>query len=285
MVTVRLGNKDLRPEKNMLKQKIAIIGVGNMGGAIAQCLLNKKVVTPKQLFLSNKYARALSHFKIRGCAIFTDNAKAVSIADVIILAVKPQIIKEVLEEIKPVVHQRQLIISIATGTHIKTIKQCLSQNQPVIRAMPNLCATVGASVSAWIKSREISHAHIHITKSIFSAIGIEIEVKKEMFLDAVTAVSGCGPAYVFYLTQLLEEGAVQLGIPKKIASRISRQTLIGSAMLLKQSSKTPNQLRRAVTSKGGATEAAFKKFRRKRFKQGFFAGVAAAYQKAQKLNT
>ena len=254
-----------------------------MGSAIAECLLNKKIVTPAQLILTNKNPRALERFKTQGCAIFTNNAKAVSQADVVVLAVKPQTIKNVLEEIKSTVSQNKLIISIAAGIKIKTIKQCLRKNQPVIRAMPNLCATVGASVSAWVKGGKISPAHSNITKDIFSAIGIEMEIKKESLLDAVTAISGCGPAYIFYLADLLEEGARALGIPQKYAPLIARQTLIGSALLLKHSSKTPSQLRNEVTSKGGATEAAFKKFNQKQFKQAFLAGISAAYTHAQKL--
>ena len=164
----------------MLKQNIAIIGVGNMGSAIAECLLNKKIVTPAQLILTNKNPRALERFKTQGCAIFTNNAKAVSQADVVVLAVKPQTIKNVLEEIKSTVSQNKLIISIAAGIKIKTIKQCLRKNQPVIRAMPNLCATVGASISAWVKGGKISPVHSNITKDIFSAIGIEMELKKEL---------------------------------------------------------------------------------------------------------
>lgn len=267
----------------MLTQKIAIIGAGNMGGAIAQGLLNKKAVKPEQLILTNPKERKLASFKKQGCVITANNANAAAQADSIILAVKPQIIKTALQEIKPALNQKQLVISVAAGVEIKIIKGCLYRNQPVVRVMPNLCATAGASVSAWVKSKEVSSAQIQTAKAVFSAIGIEMELKKEVLVDAVTAISGCGPAYVFYLAELLEKGAERLGIPKKYARELARQTLIGSALFLKQSSKSPRQLRDAVTSKGGATEAAFKKFNQKHLQQAFLAGIVAAYRQSQKL--
>lgn len=249
-------------------KKIAIIGAGNMGQAIAQGLLRKKVIKMENLFLSNSAK---------------SNLAAVINADIIILGVKPQAIKTVLEQIKEVVTPNQLFISIAAGVEVSSINNILGGNFSVVRVMPNLAATVGQSVSGWVKNSFVSKNQITAVKQILQAIGSEVLLKNEDKLDAVTAISGSGPAYVFYLTEMLVQSGVEIGLDKDTASKLARQTIVGSAYLLENTKKDPGILRSEVTSKGGTTEAAFKTFAKGQFDKVFLKGVKAAFKRAKQL--
>lgn len=258
MVTDKLGNI-----------KIAIIGIGNMGQAIVSGLLKHKVVARKNLYLSNSSE---------------DNKRVAENSDIIILAVKPQQINQVLLRIKDVVSTKQLIISIAAGVKINTIKKLLNRNQPIIRVMPNICAVIGKSISVWFKSKEVSKIQIKKAKIILGCLGQEVYIRRESDLDKITAISGSGPAYVFYLEELLEEFAIKRGFNKDIATKLARQTIIGSAYLLESTDKSATSLRSEVTSKGGTTEAAFKEFAKLGLDKVFLKGLAAAYQRSKQLN-
>lgn len=251
-----------------LENKIAVIGVGNMGQAIVSGLLRQKIVSKNNLFLSNSSK---------------DNKKVTENSEIIILAVKPQQIKKVLLDINDVVSSRQLIISISAGVQIITIKECLNKSQSVIRVMPNLCALVSKSISVWVKSKEVSQSQAKLAKQILKSFGEEVQIEKESDLNKVTAISGSGPAYLFYLVELLEQSAVKIGLDKDMASKLALQTIIGSAQLLENTNKKANILRTEVTSKGGTTEAAFKEFAKSNLNEVFLRGVKAAYKRAQKL--
>lgn len=249
--------------------KIAIIGIGNMGQAIILRFLKQKLLLKKNLFLSNSSE---------------DNKSAAENSDIIILAVKPQQIKQVLLNIKDVVSTKQLIISIAAGVEITNIKKLLNKDQPVVRVMPNLAVTVGKSIPVWVKSKEVTKYQTRLTKAILNSLGQEIQIKVESELDKVTAISGSGPAYAFYLAELLEKAAMKIGLEKNIATKLAVNTLIGSAYLLENTDKHPGILRSEVTSKGGTTEAAFKKFAKGGLDKVFLKGIKAAYKRAQELH-
>lgn len=252
-----------------LENKIAVIGIGNMGQAIVSGLLKHKVVSRKNLYLSNSSK---------------NNKRVIKDAEIIILAVKPQVIEQVLLKIKEVISTNQLIITIAAGVKINTIKKLLNRNQPIIRVMPNICAVIGKSISVWLKSKEVSKMQIKKAKIILGCLGQEVYIEKESDLDKVTAISGSGPAYVFYLAELLEEFAIKRGFNKDIATKLARQTIIGSAYLLESTTKSATSLRSEVTSKGGTTEAAFKEFAKGGLDRVFLKGIKAAYKKAQELH-
>ena len=255
-----------------------------MGKAIVSSLLAQEVITPENLFLSDSHHTQLDHFAKQGVVICSNNAEAVQQADVVLLAVKPQSFAALLSELKSVVSEKQLIISIAAGIEIQTIKNSLGSSQPVVRVMPNLCAAVGESMSVWAKSKEVSDEQSLVIRDLLRAIGEEAFVDDEELIDAATAISGSGPAYVFYLTELLEQSALNLGLPEKTANLLARQTLLGSATFLGQSDKSAKELRLQVTSKGGTTEAAFEKFEQSNLKKVFFNGIRAAHTRAKELN-
>lgn len=267
----------------MMNKKITIIGTGNMGQAIAHSLLQKKVIKPQNLILTDIQSTKLLKFVKLNVTVEKNNRKACDKSDIIILAIKPQALVGVLKEIKESINQKQLIISIAAGISINSIKNILGKRQPVSRIMPNLCAQIGESMSGWTKSRDVNQVQTKLIKIILNSIGKEIFVKDEDDIDKITAISGSGPAYVFYLAELLENSAIKLGIPSKDAQILARHTLIGSAGLLKVSKDSAKIYRNKVTSKGGTTEAAFKKIKNSDLEQVFYKAIKAAYIRAKEL--
>ena len=253
----------------MINKKIAIIGLGNIGCAIKYGMLKKKLINKDQLFVSNKQST---------------NKIVAGQSEILIIAVKPQVIKIVLEEIKDVISKEKLIISIAAGVEIEAIEKVLGKEQRIIRVMPNLCARVNQSISCWVKNKNINDKDVEIFKKIFQLIGTEMELKNENLLDQVTAISGSGPAYFFYLIELMEKTAMKIGLNKDVAKILVEQTLIGSTELIKKSNQSAQDLRISVTSKGGTTEAAFKKIYNSKFSDIFYSAVKSAYKKAVELH-
>lgn len=256
-------------ENKQLVGKIAIIGAGNMGKAVGLGLLKNKLIREKDLILTNSNS---------------DNKKAIKTASIVILAVKPQKMKEVISQIKDSLVDNSLVISIAAGVEISSIKRIIGNHQPVVRVMPNLCATVGKSISGWVKSSEVSKQQAGLVRKILQSIGEEILLEKEFLLDAVTAISGSGPAYVFYLVEILEQAAIKIGLDKETARRLAEKTVIGSAYLLENTDKSASILRSEVTSKGGTTAAAFKVFAKLGLNKVFLRGVKAAFNRAKQLH-
>lgn len=252
----------------MTEKKIGIIGFGNMGKAIAAALLKQKVVNKKDLITSNSSQT---------------NKECVKKADIILLAVKPQIMAAVLNEIKNDISDKQLIISIVAGVEIKTIKKIIG-DKAIARVVPNLCTLIGESISVWVKTKKVNESQVKLMKLILQSFGKEVLVDEESDLDKVTAISGSGPAYIFYLVELLEQSAIKIGLKKDIAKRLASQTVIGSARLLESTDKSASTLRSEVTSKGGTTEAAFKEFAKLDFDKVFLKGVKAALKRAKQLN-
>lgn len=288
----------------MINKKLAIIGVGNMGNAIALRLLEEKLIEPQNLYLcdsifvKSKIKNQKSKVQIKDQKYeyldlfknitLTDNFKVIiDKVDIVILAVKPQVFPTLFKEFQmsnvKLQMSNKLIISIAAGIPISNIKNYLGVKQPVIRVMPNLAAMVGESMSVWVKSIEVTKDQEDIAREVLQSIGKEIYLENEDLIDAVTAISGSGPAYVFYLTELLESNARDLGIPPDAASILARQTVVGSAKFLANLEKSPKELRLNVTSKGGTTEAAFKTFDEINLKAVFRNGIKAAWSRAKEL--
>jgi pyrroline-5-carboxylate reductase len=269
----------------MIKETIAIIGGGNMGRAIASALLDQKVVSPPRLVVSTPRVDTLQQFSEKEVRVVSDNAVAVKGSDVVFLAVKPQKMMRVLEEIAAVTDSTQLVISVAAGISMDSMKKLLGQRQPVVRVMPNLCAQIGESMSVWVKSAEVTEKQEQVVALLLGSIGEMVRLEDEDLIDAATAISGSGPAYVFYLAELLEREAIRLGLPEAVAIQLSRQTLFGSAKYLKESEQSAEALRRGVTSKGGTTEAALGMFERRNLSEIFAEGIMAAYSRSKELRS
>ena len=250
----------------MIHEQIAIIGSGNMGQAIARGLLDKKIASQQQLHLTNSQ---------------TGNKDAVKNATIIILAIKPQVKDTVFQEIQEVITD-QLVISVMAGVTIDTIQNALKKIG-VVRVMPNIAAKIGKSMSVWVKSPEVTATQVTQAEHILEAIGQQLELQTEDQIDKATAISGSGPAYFFYLTELLENAAKEIGFSPQDAKVLAEQTLVGSAELLQVTKDSAENLRRAVTSKGGTTEAAIETLQKENLQDTFIKGIKAAYKRATQL--
>ncbi|MBF0384475.1 MAG: pyrroline-5-carboxylate reductase [Candidatus Omnitrophica bacterium] len=260
------------------KAKIGIIGCGNMGSAIMNGIRGKFTVlaAEKSLEQAEKFKKA---FGLKTRPLPEVAAKS----DIIILAVKPQDFDAVLDEIKPFISKEKLFISIAAGIPIDFINKKLGKNIKVIRTMPNLPLQIGLGMTAIAKSKNAGAQDLDIAVKIFSSVG-EVLIVDEKYLNAVTAVSGSGPAYVFLFVELFVESAIKLGFSKEQAIKLVGQTIKGSMALLNQSKVCPKELRAKVTSKGGTTQAAMDVFFASKVDKIFDEALSAACKRAKELS-
>jgi pyrroline-5-carboxylate reductase len=263
--------------------KIAFIGGGNMGEAMLAALLAQKLAMPQDICVSDVSKERLDYLKKQyKVAIALDNNEAITGKEVIVLAVKPQSLPEVLNGLKGNLKPDQLVLSIIAGATIKKIGGGLA-HQRIVRAMPNTPARIGCGVTGWTSTAEVTPEQKESARAILGALGKEISFDDEKYLDMVTAVSGSGPAYLFLLAEALIEAAVKLGLSLQEAETLVVQMMLGSAKLLVKPGQTPAELRRAVTSKGGTTEAALKIFAKGDFAGLVAQAVKAAYDRAREL--
>jgi len=260
---------------------IGVIGAGTMGQALIKGLLDRGV---SRSSLRAAEASAAMRRRVRRrfrVEVSGDNRAVARWADVIILAVKPQQLPGVAAQLAPHLAHRPLVISIAAGVRLRWLERRLA-GVPLARVMPNLPATVGCAFSAVVFSRRAAPRHRAVTKLLFNSIGCAVELP-ERHLDAVTAVSGSGPAYVFFLVQAWEAAARSLGLPPGVVSQAVRQTLAGSVRLLEESGEAAAALIGQVASKGGTTEAALRLLARRRVHAHVVEAVRAAARRSKQL--
>ncbi|WP_445003764.1 pyrroline-5-carboxylate reductase [Halomonas mongoliensis] len=237
--------------------RVTFIGAGNMASAIIGGMIESghspssiTATSPSDAFLAPVHERYGIHTN-------TDNVAAVAQADVVVLAVKPQIMKEVCEGLASVVQQqRPLLISVAAGLDAETLEAWLGGDLAIVRCMPNTPALVGAGASGLYANAKVSDEQRALATELMEAVGLVAWVEEEPLLDAVTAVSGSGPAYFFLMFEAMEEAGVRLGLPAETARRLAMQTALGAAKMAMASDKPPEELRRNVMSPGGTTERA-----------------------------
>jgi pyrroline-5-carboxylate reductase len=263
--------------------KIAFIGGGKMGEAILAALLEKKLCKPADVSVSDVSDDRRQYLKKKyRVAVTVNNKEAIKGKDVIVLAVKPQNIKEVLTDLKGKFTDNQLILSIAAGVKISTISQTTGHDK-VVRSMPNTPAQIGLGMSGWTATKEVAASQKKLARTILGAMGKEIYFDDEKYLDMVTAVSGSGPAYFYLFAESLIDGAIKLGLKQQDAETLVLQTMLGAAQLVNQYAKTPTELRHDVTSKGGTTERAIEVFEKNDLPGIVAKAVQAAYQRAKEL--
>jgi pyrroline-5-carboxylate reductase len=263
--------------------KIAFIGGGTMGEAMLAALLEKKLCAPGDVCVSDVSQERLQTLKNKyGVAATASNREAVVGKDVIVLAVKPQTLPEVLADLKGSLKSTQLVLSIIAGKNLANLSQGLGHRR-IVRAMPNTPARIGYGATGWTATTEVTAKQKESARAILGAMGKEIYFGDEKYLDMVTAVSGSGPAYCFLLAESLIEAAIKIGLSPEEAGELVAQTMLGSAHLLVQSGQPPAELRRNVTSRGGTTEAALKVFTDGGFTGLVAKAVRAAYERAKKL--
>jgi len=270
--------------RNMLKRKkISFIGGGKMGSALIKGILSRNLIAPDKVTVSDVVMEQIEGLRTTfGVLATKDNKKAVRDADIIILAVKPQNMAEVLEEISGSIDKGKLIISIAAGISTGFIEEYLKKGARVMRVMPNTPALIGEGAAAITRGSHATDEDFSLTRHIFEAVGIVVAVKEDL-MDAVTGLSGSGPAYGFVIIDALADAGVNMGLGREIALKLAAQTLLGAAKLCLKGDKHPAELRDMVTSPGGTTIAGLQAMEEGKLRATMMAAVQAATLRAKEL--
>jgi len=265
--------------------KIAFIGGGNMGEAMLAAILDKGLSQPQVISISDTSEARRQHLKQKyGVAVMSSNRQAVDRGDVVVLAIKPQNLAAVMAELNGRLKPVQLVLSIIAGARIDTLREGLKHGC-IVRAMPNTPAQIGEGISVWTATAEVTKRQREWAGSILSAMGKEIYVNDEKYIDMATAVSGSGPAYFFLFMESLVDAAVHIGLPRGMAQELVLETMLGSGHFVQRSGKSLAELRRMVTSSGGTTAEALLQLEKGGFSELVKQAVSAAYDKAKSLGS
>ena len=266
----------------MSNTRIAFIGAGNMASSLIGGLLAKGL-DAAQIRASDPGAETRAKVTAEhGIEVFAHNAQAVQDADVIVIAVKPQAMKAVCQDLRQHLKPHQLLVSIAAGITCASLLNWLG-NQPLVRCMPNTPALLGKGVSGLFATADVSAEQRQQADQLLSAVGIVVWVDTEAQIDAVTAVSGSGPAYFFLLIEAMTDAGVKLGLPREVAEQLAQQTALGAAYMAVGSDVDAAELRRRVTSPAGTTEAAIKSFQANGFEAMVETALSAAAHRSAEM--
>ena len=267
----------------MLNKTIAFIGPGAMAEAMFSGLIRQNLASPEHLLVSGPRAeRGEQLHEKYGVLPFTDNAAAAKLADVVVLSVKPQRLTSVMENLKGSVHPDALVLSIIAGATIKKIGKGLSHS-PIVRSMPNTPAQIGEGITVWTASASVTAEQKETASAILGALGQEVFVEDEHYLDMATALSGTGPAYVFMFMEAMIDAGVHMGFPRRISEQLVVQTIRGSVDFYKTNDVHVAALRNQVTSPGGTSAEALYYLEKAGFRTAISRAVWAAYQRSLEL--
>jgi pyrroline-5-carboxylate reductase len=265
------------------KKKIAILGSGNMGEALVKGLIRAGKTQPDALICSDPRAERREEVQKRyGVHVTADNRAAAAQSDIVVIAVKPQSIDVLLEEIAPAVDAKKLVISIAAGVPIAAIARKLGAGVRIIRTMPNTPALVGAGATALARGPHATDGDLEQALALFEAVGVAVVVE-EHHLDAVTGLSGSGPAFVFIAIEALADGGVKVGLARPVALALAAQAVMGSAKLVLETGEHPGRLKDQVTSPGGTSIAGCHALEAAGFRAALIAAVEAATKRSREL--
>jgi pyrroline-5-carboxylate reductase len=262
---------------------ISIIGPGAMAEAIVAGLLREQITIPEQIHVSGPRRERVDELHNRyGVQPFTDNAAAAASADVVILAINPQRVQKVLRGLQGALRADALVLSIIAGASMQTLRDGL-QHAAVARSMPNTPAQIGQGITVWTASPAVTEAQHALASQILGALGQEVYVEEESYLDMATALSGSGPAYVFLFMESLIDSGVHMGFPRRIAEQLVTQTILGSVAYYEKHKVHAAQLRNQVTSPGGTTAQALYYLEKAGFRTALSRAIWAAYERSQEL--
>ncbi|MBF0178251.1 MAG: pyrroline-5-carboxylate reductase [Magnetococcales bacterium] len=219
-----------------------------------------------------------------GVTVQSDNKAVVANAHVVVVAVKPGVVPEVLREIRATLPPQVLLLSIAAGISLARLSEALSPGQPIVRAMPNTPALIGAGITVLCPGDRVAPSMVAMAQDIMRAAGDVEVIRDEKLMDAVTALSGSGPAYLYLVAEALSDGGVACGLPRELADRLAQRTLLGSSRLLVESGQHPAVLKNQVTSPGGTTIAALRRLEASGVRSALMEAVVAAWQRSRELN-
>jgi pyrroline-5-carboxylate reductase len=264
--------------------KIAIVGCGNMGMAFAKSFLQYDLVKKEDLLLIEKSSDRSDTLRNEKAGVVVDTiGPRVGETDLIILSVKPQDFNSVHESLRAVIQPKQLVLSIMAGIPMSQIQEKLG-HPLVVRAMPNTPAMLGMGITGFTAAKEIDPGSLRRVENLINATGRSIFLEDESMLDAVTALSGSGPAYFYYVVKAMIEAGKQMGFSDSVAAILVKQTMLGAYHLINNADKSLDELIKAVASKGGTTEAALRAFEEGSLDDTLIAGIKAAQTRSTELS-
>ncbi|CAK4715286.1 hypothetical protein AeMF1_021115 [Aphanomyces euteiches] len=271
------------PNEPLNIQRLAFIGGGNMAEAIISGILAQEMLPPEKLMVSAPTQETRSKFERMMIPTADKNKKAIAGADVLVLAVKPQVLPQIYPDLLEHMSPDTLVISIAAGVTIDEFKTNLGPEVCVVRSMPNTPAMIGEGITVWTQSSNVSDIQHKLTKNILGAFGHEVFVDDEKNLDMATALSGSGPAYFFLVAEAMIDAGVHMGFSRSVAQKLVQQTMLGSALYMQSSGKHPVVLRNNITSPGGTTAAAMYRAEKSGFRAVIADSIWAAYERSKEL--
>lgn len=267
----------------MESKRIAVVGAGNMGEAILRGILKADWAKPQALRASHPRRERREELEEElGITVHEDNAEAAAWADVVVVAVKPQIIESVLDEIAPAVDAGDLVVSIAAGTETGSIEEHLVDGAAVVRAMPNVTVTVDVGATAICAGSHATGDDLEAARAIFEAVGVVVEVD-EYLMDAVTGLSGTGPMYIFQIIEGLSDAGVKVGLSRHDANTLAVHTVLGAAVMAEETGEHPGKLKDMVTSPGGTAISALHSMEQNGLRALLIDAVEAATERSREL--
>jgi len=264
-------------------KRVAVLGAGKMGGILLKALLEKGLLSPDLTCATVQHEdRAQALAQKLSIPVTTDNKAAVRNADIIFVCVKPQVVQDVLEQIRPNVSRNQLVISVAASVPTSLIEKALAVEVPVIRAMPNTPCVLGCGMTALCQGRFANHHHIETACALFEVVGRTVVVD-EKHMDAVTGLSASGPAYIYIILESLAEAGVKVGLPRDIATLLAAQTTLGAATVVLETGDHPALLKDAVTTPAGCTIDGILELEEGKLRVTLIKAVVKAAQRAKEL--
>lgn len=264
-------------------KRVALIGCGVMGEAIAATLLRGELVTRDQLVGAEPYEERRRYLTERyGMQVVADNGEAAANADIVMLTIKPQSLDSVGAVLRDRLTDNQVVVSIMAGATIARLSAALGHNR-LVRSMPNTPAQIGQGVTVWLSTPAVTDEQANVVACLLGAMGQAVRVESEDMVDMATALSGTGPAYVFLVMEALIDAGVHMGFPRRIAEELVLQTMQGSVQFARESGLHPAELRNMVTSPGGTTASALYQMEKGSLRTVISRAVWAAYQRAVEL--
>lgn len=274
----------LEPQSVLAQSRIALIGAGVMAESIVSGLAADEMITPSQIVASHpREDRRIQLAAKHGITVLESNQEAVQGADLVLLTIKPQVMLAVMAELSTVLQEGQTVISIAAGTSVAQLRTGL-KHDGIVRVMPNTPAQVGEGMAIWYAPAEVPEEAREKVRVTLGALGMELEVEEERYVDMATALSGTGPTYVFLMMEALIDAGVHMGFPRRIAEQIVMQTVGGSVSYARESGKHLAELRNMVTSPGGTSAEAIYQMEKGGLRTILSKSVYAAFKRTQSLS-
>lgn len=264
---------------------LGFVGAGNMGEAMIKGVLGAKLLPPERIFVQDVRADRCAELRDRfGVSVAATQEALIGQCDTVVLAVKPQVLPTVLRELPPAAREGKLFVSIAAGTPLSALLAGLGHDSAVVRAMPNTPAQVGMGATGIYCSSRVTPDQKTRAMSLFGSLGVVVDLPREELLDAVTALSGSGPAYVFLFVEALADAGVRAGLGRDEAQRLAAATVEGAARMVRETGLHPGQLKDMVMSPGGTTAAAVAALEEGSFRGVVMAAVHAAWKRCAELS-